>query len=203
MRLYKKVILLSLLWGSALTTFATPTNQIVVDDNFQVSSYVQGDSIFFNFTLKNNYSGWMVLIFHESYFPADTIAVWIDNETGKPIVWDAYNPAIPTLESFPSPMLDTNQLFMIPGDSDSLNNKENVKLVSFSNNDGVINIKVTRKLYTGDIFDYQFRMGNQVDVVAGYDKTRTFNQDAADAPQPGFPFGGTFSKPALWTISNQ
>ncbi len=152
----------------------------VLDENFQIRYQVVGSQIEFQFSMYNNFSGWMGLGFHEFMFPADTIVVWMDNAV--PYVWDAYNPGIPTLTFFPGPSPDDNPIFEVPGAS-PYDNKENVEIVNSSVSNGVTSITVRRDLVTGDIFDFALSMDRPFRVVTAYNSEQGFINEP-DANQP-------------------
>lgn len=160
-------------------------NTIKVDENYQLEYQIQDDEIYFTFQLQNQMTGWMTVVFNEFIFPADTIVVWWDSNTQKAVVWDAYNPAIATLPSFPAPIPDNSPMLMNSElSSDIYNNKENVQLISAKRVNGTITIKAKRKLITNDIFDFQLHKGSIFFIKTGYHPTEGFNADGAGYAQP-------------------
>ncbi|MCF6767163.1 DOMON domain-containing protein [Thiotrichales bacterium 19S11-10] len=147
-----------------------------IDENFEINYQTQNEKLAIDFTLKNNKTGWMAVCFHEFMFPADCIIAWVDQQTKQPVVWDAYNPGIPTMSMFPSPIQDIDPLIKIEGGS-PLDNKANVKITGFTNTNGTIQIKCERDLETGDIFDLQFTPGVEYHVVAAYNEKEGFNNE--------------------------
>lgn len=155
----------------------------VIDDNFEIQYEVNTDdaAIEITFRLSNGHSGWMGLTFGEFMFPGDSIIVWMD-ESGIPQVWDAYNPGIPTLPTFPAPLEDINPVLVLPN-GNPFDNVENVEVVSSSQVDGVTTITVRRALITQDIFDFQIYPNQTYHVVAAYNTTLPWNP-SLDAQQP-------------------
>lgn len=155
-----------------------------VDENFLIRYLVNPDeqTIDFTFTLSNGSDGWMGLCFNEFMFPADCIIAWMDD--GVPSAWDAYNPGIPTLPVFPSPIQDTDPVLQIepPNPLDNVDNLLSITDVSGSD-PGSVSIEVSRKLVTEDIFDYQIYEG-WTNVVAAYNATQGFINEF-NALQPG------------------
>jgi hypothetical protein len=156
---------------------------MVANEDFEVlySTAYDGDLLDLTFQLSNGADGWMGVCFNAFMFPADCIIAWIDPQ-GQPVVWDAYNPGIPTLSFFPSPTLDDNPILMVQGAS-PLDNQENVSITGFTNANGVITINLQRKMQTGDIFDFQFETGMQLNVVWAYSSDQIFVNEM-DALQP-------------------
>ncbi|MEK9738053.1 MAG: hypothetical protein VW239_12080, partial [Candidatus Nanopelagicales bacterium] len=72
-------------------------------------------------------------------FPADCIVAWIEPQTGQAMVWDAYNPGIPTLPFFPAPTQDNNPALMVQGAS-PLDNQENVIITGSNTANDIITI---------------------------------------------------------------
>jgi hypothetical protein len=187
---------------SMLIAGSTYTQTFQVDKNYEIGYQVINDKLQITFILKNNYNGWMGVGFNEFMFPADTIIAWWDKQTNQPIVWDSYNPGIPTLPSFPAPLQDNNPYMIIEGGS-PLDNKQNVTIVSASNKDGVITIKTERKLVTGDIFDLQFELGRSYNIVAAYNKSQGFtNEFNANQPMHTSVGGGRWTLPANTTLED-
>ena len=153
-----------------------------MDDNFSIEYTVTSNKIRFTFQLQNNKNGWMSVAFHEFEFPADTIVAWYDTETNTPRCLDYYNPGIPTIANFPSPMQDTNPIMKIEGGNPS-NNINNVQLVEATNENGIVSITCERNLVTNDIFDAQFRRGMQLNVYGAYNDSLGFN-DTYNWQQP-------------------
>ncbi|MCF6775707.1 DOMON domain-containing protein [Thiotrichales bacterium 19X7-9] len=153
-----------------------------IDKNFEINYQTQNRKLTIEFILKNNKDGWMAVCFHEFMFPADCIIAWVDKETRQPVVWDAYNPGLPTLPMFPSPIQDIDPAIKI-NSGNPLDNKSNVKITNFSNTNGIINIKCERDFETGDIFDLQFIPGEEYHVVAAYNESKGFiNEFQASQP---------------------
>jgi len=157
---------------------------MVANEDFEVlySTSDNDDLLDLTFHLSNGADGWMGVCFNAFMFPADCIIAWIDPQTGQPMVWDAYNPGIPTLSFFPSPTLDDNPILTLQGGS-PLDNQENVSITGFTNANEAITINLQRKMQTGDIFDYQFEPGMQLNVVWAYSSDQVFFNDL-DAVQP-------------------
>jgi hypothetical protein len=155
-----------------------------VDDNFSIRRWIgdEESTLYLEFTLQNNNDGWMGVTFHEFMFPGDSIIAWWDEQQRSGFCLDDYNPGIPTLANFPAPMRDDNPLLFLGG-GDPLDNQENVTLVSASDADGTITVTCRRPLATGDIFDYQFELGDQLNVVAAYNARLDWNP-AFNAQQP-------------------
>ncbi|MFZ9035968.1 MAG: DOMON domain-containing protein [Francisellaceae bacterium] len=152
-----------------------------IDDNYQIVYNTVGDKIQIKFILKNNKVGWMGLGFNEFMFPADCIVVWWDDQIG-PIAWDAYNPGIPTLPMFPAPIQDVDPLIRL-NDASPFDNKNNVKIISSSNENGTIVITVERDLNTKDVFDRELIKGQIIPVVAAYNDDDIFiNEFGANQP---------------------
>ena len=144
-----------------------PTAIDVVDANFQVEYEVSGSDLVLTFQLSNNKTGWMAVAFNEFFFPADTIVVWYDEEQQEAYAWDAYNPGVPTLPSFPTPLSDTDPLIVLQGGT-PYDNQDNVELVSASSVNGVTTIQVSRPLITEDIFDIQIEPDHQFYAMSMY-----------------------------------
>lgn len=140
----------------------------VIDDNFSIEYTVNTKTQELNLTFKlqNEVNGWMGLCFHEFMFPSDCIVAWMGPEKNFHAL-DTYNPGIPTLSSFPSPIQDTNPVIKLNGGS-QFNNKNNLTDVFGTYNNGIIVISLKRKLITEDIFDFQIYPGRQFHVVAAY-----------------------------------
>lgn len=151
----------------------------VVDPNFRITYSVQDSNLQIQFVLKNSMTGWMGVGFSEFMFPGDNIVVWMDE--GEPVAWDAYNPGIPELASFPAPLQDTDPV--LRGSYGPLSNRDNVQILSSTVSGGVTTITVQRPLVTGDIFDYEFRIGQSLHVVAAYSERLGF-VDEYDSMQP-------------------
>ncbi len=165
---------------------ATDTSQSAgswqIDSNYQVDYSVVDSALRIQFQLSNNNRGWMGVAFNDFEFPADTVIAWYDQTSGSATCWDAYNPGIPTLPSFPAPVQDTDPVLRIQGGS-PLNNKDNVRLVSADVSDGVTTIVCERDLITGDIFDRQFRTGGTFAVWGAYNSELGFiNENGAAQP---------------------
>ncbi len=158
---------------------------MVANDDFEVMySTLDSDMLNLTFHLSNGADGWMGVCFNEFMFPADCIVAWIDPDSGVAMVWDAYNPGIPTLSFFPSPTKDDNPVITLQGGS-PLDNKENVNITSYTTSAeaGTITINLQRLMQTGDLFDYQFAPGMQLNVVWAYSSDQVFFNDL-DAMQP-------------------
>lgn len=191
-----------------LIIFLLPINAFAaawaIDDNYEVEYQIVNDNIQITFTLKNYNIGWMTVIFGEFLFPADSIVVWWNYHANRAMVWDAYNPGIPTFVSFPSPVQDIDPIIKIEGGS-VYNNRNNVRIVSQSNKNGVITIVCERALITRDIFDEQLYKNREVHVMAGYNHSMPF-VDQFSAVQPGYyPAGrqgssGTVFSTSVWKI---
>ncbi len=125
------------------------------------------------FQLSNGANGWMGVCFHEFMFPADCIVAWIEPQTGQAMVWDAYNPGIPTLPFFPAPTQDNNPALMVQGAS-PLDNQENVIITGSNTANDIITINLQRKMQTGDIFDFQFAPDMQFNIVWAYSSDKVF-----------------------------
>lgn len=175
-------------------TLTTSSNLWTVDENYQILYSVVGTKLRLEFILKNGREGWMGLAFHQFLFPADTIIVWWDKQTNSAMAWDAYNPGIPTLENFPSPLRDNNPLITLMSGS-PYDNKENVQIVAASRTDDTITIVVERDLETQDVFDYQLIRGRQFYVWGAYNETLTFSSDL-NALQPTYTNHAT----GIWKI---
>lgn len=163
-----------------------------VDENFTIEYQLINDEteLQFRFTLENELTGWMGICFHSFMFPADCIVAWWDPKTNTPKALDTYNPGIPTLPVFPAPLQDTDPIITLQGAS-PLDNKNNLTNITGTNNNGVITISVQRKLQTGDIFDFQFEPGMQLNVVSAYNQSLPWN-DNYNAQQPSHTkFGAT------------
>jgi len=153
----------------------------VMDENFTIQYHViDNDTLTLTFELVNGLDGWMGLCFSEFMFPADCIIVWWDE--GQPFAWDAYNPGIPTLPFFPSPVQDTDPILVTPGGS-PLDNKDNLTQISGSNANGVLSISVQRPLITEDIFDFQIYPDRIFPVIGAYAAHEIFD-DQDDVIQP-------------------
>ena len=172
----------SISFPSSLTTAGS--NLFTVDENYQIFYSVVGTKLRLEFILKNGREGWMGLAFHNFIFPADTVIVWWDKETDSAVVWDAYNPGIPTLPNFPSPLRDDDPILSVEGESPYYN-LENVQIVSANRTDDTITIICERDLETQDIFDYQLAEGRQFYVWAGYNETITYTNNLI-ASQPTY-----------------
>ena len=143
-------------------------------------------------------NGWMTVVFNTFPFPADSIVAWWDPETNQALVWDAYNPGIPTLPSFPSPLQDTDPTLNIPNGAPN-DNQNNVKIIYASNQNGIIDIILQRPLITRDILDIQLETGGQYRVNLMYNPHNGFI-NTYDAVQPGYPMGAV-SKSAIWYLN--
>ncbi len=106
-------------------------------------------------------------------FPADCIVAWIEPQTGQAMVWDAYNPGIPTLPFFPAPTQDNNPALMVQGAS-PLDNQENVIITGSNTANDIITINLQRKMQTGDIFDFQLAPDMQFNIVWAYSSDKVF-----------------------------
>ncbi|NQU36861.1 MAG: hypothetical protein HQ526_04600, partial [Actinobacteria bacterium] len=96
--------------------------------------------------------------------------------------WDAYNPGIPTLPNFPSPLQDTDPILKLP-DGSPFDNKDNVSLVSAATADGVTTVVCERDLTTGDILDSQLRRGRTYQVWGAYNEREIFgDEDSVGQP---------------------
>lgn len=157
----------------------------VVDNNFQIRYFVQAQTqrMFLTFTMLNNNSGWMGLTFHEFMFPGDSIVAWWQGgASGGGQCLDLYNPGIPTLSNFPSPLQDTNPVLKYPGGS-PYDNVDNVQVGESSNGGGTVSITCQRQLLTQDIFDFQIYPDQLFHVVAAYN-TKSGWDDQYNAQQP-------------------
>ena len=166
-------------------TFSQPAGGLTVwdvDENYQISYGIVGSKIQLKFVLKNGFDGWMGVAFHQFFFPADTIIVWWDAQTNSPVVWDAYNPGIPTLPNFPAPLRDDNPILGVPGAS-PYDNQQNVQIVSANRSGDTITIVCERDLDTQDLYDYRFQLGTSFAVWAGYNENLTFVNEF-NAQQP-------------------
>ena len=160
------------------------SNLWTVDENYQIFYSVVGTKLRLEFTLKNGRDGWMGLGFNRFLFPTDTIVVWWDSETDSAVVWDAYNPGIPTLVSFPAPIRDDDPILSFPG-STPFDNKQNVEIVEASRTDDVITIVCERELITNDVYDFEIYQDREFYVWAGYNQYHTFVNEF-NAPQPTY-----------------
>lgn len=138
-----------------------------VDNNFSVEYEVIGSDIQFTLQLSNSMSGWMSIVFHEFLFPADALVAWYDQSNGQAHCWDTYNPGIPTLPEFPSPLYDDDPTITIQGGS-PYNNVQNYQVVGSSHSNGITTIICKRKLVTQDIFDFQIYKGRNFHVKVSY-----------------------------------
>ncbi len=147
----------------------------VVDENLTIRYSVDTatQEMLLTFTMMNGKSGWMGITFHEFMFPGDSIVAWWDPQDG-PMALDLYNPGIPTLPGFPSPLQDTNPILRTPGMS-PYDNVDNVEVVSGSQSNGVTTITVRRPLVTEDIFDFQIYPAQLFHVVAAYNDAVGWN----------------------------
>lgn len=153
----------------------------VMDENFSIQYHVQDNDVLnLTFQLLNGLDGWMGLCFHEFMFPADCIVAWWDED--QPFAWDTYNPGIPTLPFFPSPVQDTDPMLVSPGGS-PMDNKDNITQISGSNANDVLSISVQRPLITEDIFDFQIYPDQIFHVIGAYSADEIFD-DVDDAIQP-------------------
>lgn len=146
----------------------------VVDENFQVEYGLQNDMLHLRFTLSNDKTGWMGMTFHNYPYPGDWIVAWWDPVIDEALVWDAFNPGSPTLAAFPSPVQDTDPAIKVP--DSTTDNKDNVEIVSASNEDGVITIEVQRPRRTGDVFDFPLAPGHRIKVLAAYNDSEVFTE---------------------------
>ena len=155
----------------------------VMDENFTIRYQVDTTTLdmLITFTMMNGKSGWMGLTFHEFMFPGDAIVAWWDEQTDQPMALDLYNPGIPTLPNFPSPLQDPNPLLKTPGMS-PYDNVDNVEVVSGSQSNGVTTITVKRQLVTQDIFDFQIYPAQLFHVAAAYNDAVGWNTEL-DAQQ--------------------
>lgn len=157
----------------------------VVDNNFQVRYFVQAQTqrMFLTFSMLHNNNGWMGLTFHEFMFPGDSIVAWWEGgASGGGRCLDLYNPGIPTLANFPSPMQDTNPVLKYPGGS-PYDNVDNVQVGESSNSGGTVSITCQRQLVTQDIYDFQIYPDQLFHVVAAYNAKLGWN-DQYNAQQP-------------------
>lgn len=154
-----------------------------VDDNLTIHYGTREDTLLLDFVLTNNNDGWMALGFGEFMFPTDTIVVWWDFAGRIPLVWDAYNPGIPTIPNFPAPLEDTNLYLRDPAGS-PLDNKDNLTGVTGVRAGGTILIHVERLLNTGDIFDFAIEPNMEFNVIAAYNSRLGFNTAGVAPPQP-------------------
>lgn len=150
----------------------------VVDDNLKIVYSVDTatQEMVLTFTLMNGKSGWVGLTFNEFMFPGDSIVAWWDAEADQPMALDLYNPGIPTLESFPAPVQDTNPVIRVPG-GDPYDNKDNIVSVDGSQIDGFTTITVRRELITQDILDFQIYPDQLFHVVAAYNDSVGWNTE--------------------------
>lgn len=168
--------------GASPTLYATwrppsvPTRLLEVDENYSISIGADpGDltKLRIAFQLRNGANGWMGLVFNEFMFPADGIFVWYDETSESCNVWDAYNPGIPTLSNFPSPLKDNDPLIKVYP-ANGLDNQENVEVIDCLAQDGTIEITVERALDTGDILDFPLEAGDMIRVLAQYNDRQIF-----------------------------
>jgi len=161
----------------------------VLDNTAQIHYSVDDSYLELTFTFKpNGQSGWIGLGFAAFMFPADNIIVSLDNGTAS--AYDEYNPGIPTLPTFPNPLLDTDPVLKIEGES-PYDNVDNVELVGSSFNNGVATVTVRRALQTFDIFDFQFEFQRMFHVVAAYQLTTPFSPYGQNAVHNAY-FAGTW-----------
>ena len=163
---------------------ALPTNAQTwtIDPNYNVSYAVVDSELTVQFELRNNQSGWMAVAFNDFEFPADTIVAWYDPATKSATCWDAYNPGIPTLNNFPSPLQDTDPILKL-NDGSPMNNQDNVRVVSSAVADGITRIMCERDLITGDVFDRQLRVGDSFEVWSAYNADQIYSSQSG-AVQP-------------------
>ena len=126
------------------------------------------------FVVTNHNDGWMAFGFGEFMFPTDTIVVRWDLESDRPLARDAYNPGIPTLPNFPSPLQDTNPYLLIPEGSPE-DNKDNLTNISGVRVGGTIGIHVERQMITGDLFDFAIEPNVEFNSIAAYNSRLGFN----------------------------
>ena len=174
-----------------------PALRYKVDDNFSFDLQSSNTEPTFrvSFQLANFGDGWMGLIFDEYMFPSDGIFVWYDAAARTCQVWDAYNPGIPTLPSFPSPLRDDDPTLIIEP-RNPLDNVENVSIVECSRENGVTSVTVERKLETGDIFDKQLAVNDIIRVLAQYNDRQIFNNQF-DAKQPMYTYQESLMIPVV------
>ena len=143
-------------------------NYIIGKNGLSLEYAVSDDyeNLLLTFNIENpSDQGWAGLVPHPYLFPSDGIFVsW--NGTEDVYAFDTYNPGIPTLSFFPSPILDSNPLFD-SANTEPTDGQLNVELVSSSLNDGVLSIVVQRPLVTDDIFDAQFQSGTSYSSILG------------------------------------
>lgn len=144
-----------------------------IDDNFSVTQTAKDSTVEVQFVLKNNKTGWMSVAFNHSVLPADTVVAWYDENTETAYCWDAFNPAYVGLDTFSSPLQDTDPL-LVSDDAGENHNKSNVRVLSSSQENGVTTIVCERDLLTGDPYDFQIRLGRQFNVVASYNESEDF-----------------------------
>lgn len=171
----KKTILcvFVVLFSMTLNVKKSQATMWIIDDNYSLSYNVTGSTLQLSFILKNYKNGWMSIVFHEFIYPGDTIVAWYDQDQNKGFCWDAYNPGIPTLPSFPSPLQDNDPEMIIPG-AVATENQNNVRLVSATVENGVTTITCERALNTADAFDFQITRGNRFNVLAAYNENTVF-----------------------------
>ncbi|MCB0333191.1 MAG: hypothetical protein KDD55_06800 [Bdellovibrionales bacterium] len=196
------VVLLSLLallafvssCSSDESPYYSSGNEWQIDRNFSVTFKEVGSRVEVTFELKNQKSGWMGLAFNEYEYPADSIVAWYDYETDTAYCWDAYNPAVPSFDSFSSPIQDHDPLLKDENGSEEYNT-DDVTVVSSSVEDGVTTIVCAREMLTGDPFDYQIRTNRYFYVWAGYNEDTGFIDDFR-LSQPGWTNSGV----AVWDL---
>ncbi len=181
------LVLCLLLWKPATADTFT------IDSNYKIEYSVSGNSLYLDFILTNGCTGYMSLSFHEYPYPSDTIVVWWEESLQNAIVWDAYNPGIPSISAFPSPMRDDDPIIKIQGNSKD--NRLNVQLISASKTGSEIRISVERPMVTGDIFDYQLYDDRNFYVMGSYNCHNGYiNQFNMTQPMP------SYQKVEIWKL---
>ena len=169
-----------------------------VDENLSIDFVPNNQSQRFclTFKLANNWEGYVGLAFDKNLYPADTVVMWLDPNNNEPKIWDAFNPGIAGLASFPSALNDINpqRNAMMPNYG-----KQNYTNIGKKVKKGVIMLTCCRAYYTGDPFDFRVREGINFKVHAFYNmnevwiESSNYKQAAAISGNGSGPFVKVFT----------
>lgn len=160
------ILLLSLTAVSHAITWKVDEN-LVID----INPNPENKTFCITFTLENDGVGYVGLAFSDKLYPADTLVMWLSEESGQAMVWDAFNSGVPALESYPSALSDTDDLrpTMMP-----MHAQQNYTNVSGHQSNGITTLKACRAYATGDPFDYTIQAGSTVKLHAFYNMNDTW-----------------------------
>ncbi len=166
---------------------AAPGRLLVGDENVTFSYEVDATTqeLVITIEMQNVPNMWAGVGFHNFMFPADTLMVSFNATEGLNQLqyFDGYNPGIPQLPSFPSPLPDDDPLFRMPNSS-PLDNQENWSGEVIFEDEEIRVVEMRRTLVTGDIYDLQFVTTGVFPACAAYTMKQAFDMADMNASQP-------------------